>query len=228
VLVGRLGQRVAYASLVVFDDLDANGELDLIRAQRCSRGDGEGEDQGGDPSMIAEPIYAASFARLTRPSVRVSYVEGPFDRASNYYPAPKGCDAFPPGGFSIWMTGDYLDPNAGCRVGSFEQEVMLELGPAAPNADLACPQRTRDVFPRPPSDRAPSPRVLTECNEDGSLALTDPECACPNLRLMTLRGCETDYGCVTPEWDVKTPPAWYPCAMKGPSGPLSASSCSRK
>ncbi|MCC7383040.1 MAG: hypothetical protein IT384_14475 [Deltaproteobacteria bacterium] len=212
VMVGSVEARVAYGSLIVFDDLDGDGELDLERGCN-SRGDSSG------PSPRLEPIHAASFFSQNETQVRVTYVEGRFDAASLFYPHPD-CSELPPPGFSIWTVGALLDPDASCSTQRIDAEIRLD--PRAPLAlaDLTCLQSSRDVFPRPPPVRPPGSALIFECNADGALVAADPTCSCPWIRTYRLSGCYDSLDCPNPDWDLRAsvPPEW-PCPVDGDPGP---------
>src|SRR6185369_9462206 len=105
VMVGDVTARVAYGSLVVFDDRDDSGTLELAMPQRAPSGGRQGRPpQGGTTS--ADVIYGASFLTMTVPDQRVAYREGAFDAASAFYPR-AGCELPPPPGFSVLAAGGF-------------------------------------------------------------------------------------------------------------------------
>src|SRR6185436_12225977 len=185
---GTLEQRVAYGSLVLFDDVNDNERLNLTGG--CPRRR-NGEMRPPDMPMKAprEPLQAASFVTLTSAQTRIAYVEGDFDADSFFYPHPS-CAELPPRGFSTWIVGDMLDPNAGCAVKPIDEEIVLQLD-AAPGSllDLSCLASERESFPRPPPDDGVPEDVIFDCLPDGTLVTADPQCPCPNLRQYALRGC---------------------------------------
>ncbi len=206
VLIGTLEQRMAFASIIVFDDINGDGELDLSRG--CGQFGG-----GGRPR---EPIYASSFTSLRKRQTRVSYVEGPFDLDSFYYPHPK-CPQVPPEGFSIWEVDEAFAFEPDCTIHDIYHEV--ELTPVAPLElrPLTCVQRERESFPRAPRMQAPDEDDVWECTKQGGLAVSNPGCQCPEVRVFTLSGCSDDLECEKPEWDVReTPPEWWPCEPPNP------------
>ena len=206
VLIGTLEQRMAYASIVVFDDLNGDRELDL------SRGCGG----FGGSSQPREPIYASSFTDLKERQTRLAYVEGPFNLDSFYYPHPK-CSQVPPEGFSIWEVDGAFVSEEECSIHDIYHPV--ELTPATPTAlrPLSCLQRDRESFPRAPRMQPPDEDDVWECTEQGALAVANPDCHCPEVRVFTLSGCSDDLECEKPEWDVReTPPEWWPCESSRP------------
>ena len=118
VMVGDLNGRVAYGSLVVYDDRNNNGILDLRSPPRFHRHEDEGDqlptyDDGG-PGGPADLVYGASFVLMTQPDQRVSYLEGKFDDQAAFYPR-WGCpeDTFPPPSFAILSAGGFLQGDSG-------------------------------------------------------------------------------------------------------------------
>jgi len=106
VMVGDVTARVAYASLVVFDDRNGSGTLEL--AQRTFRSfTNDGSD--GLPELLdfeaPDIIYGASFVTMTAPDRRVAFREGAFDALSAFYPR-AGCEP-PPRGFSVLTAGGF-------------------------------------------------------------------------------------------------------------------------
>jgi hypothetical protein len=116
-LIGDLTARIAYASVVVYDDRNGNGVLDQWRASEFPSGDtmgpgkggpGGGGSMGGEPAPVVEKpdlIYAASFVSMTQPDRRLAYREGGYDGLSFYYPR-WGCPD-PPKGFSLVGAGGF-------------------------------------------------------------------------------------------------------------------------
>lgn len=115
-LIGDLTARIAYASVVVYDDRNGNGVLDQWRATEFPSGDTMGPGKGGPgggsmggdvPAPVQKPdlIYTASFVSMTKPDQRLAYREGGYDGLSFYYPR-WGCPE-PPKGFSIVGAGGF-------------------------------------------------------------------------------------------------------------------------
>ena len=110
VMVGSVNSRVAYGSLLVYDDRDGNGTLDLHRAVRVQDqgpggGDGPGGTKGGEPTKKVDFVYGASFVSMTLPDKRIAFREGTFDATSAFYPR-AGCSD-PPIGFSVLGAGGF-------------------------------------------------------------------------------------------------------------------------
>ena len=105
VLVGGITARVAYGSLVVFDDRNLNG-LDLAFPHRSASGGRRGDGpQAVDVPDLPDIIYGASFVTMTASDQRVAYREGAFV-PSAFYPR-AGCSA-PPPGFSVLGASGFL------------------------------------------------------------------------------------------------------------------------
>lgn len=206
VLIGPLQGRVGYASIVVFDDVDQDGQLDLSRG--CGR--------FGDSGRGRETIYASSFAELTERQTRLTYVEGGFDQDSFFYPHPQ-CRSLPGEGFSIWDVDGIFESDSRCQVHGMDHEVELSPRISADLRHLSCVQRDRQTFPRPPPRNELDEELIWECTKEGALATTDPTCPCPEIRLHTLVGCYDELECETPDWDRRdTPPDWWPCELPNP------------
>lgn len=115
-LIGDITARLAYASVVVFDDRDGNDVLELWRASEwptAQSGPGNHGGQGGGMQAPPEPdkgkkadlIYAASFLSMLKPDLRLAYREGGYDPLSFYYPR-WGCPE-PPKGYSLLGAGGF-------------------------------------------------------------------------------------------------------------------------
>ena len=132
VMVGDVTSRVAYGSLVVYDDRDGNGSLDLARPGRTASGGDEG--RGDDSIDSTDVVYGASFWTMTAPDQRVAFREGAFNARSAFYPR-SGCGD-PPPQFSILAAGgfsalDGLTSAAAGRLPSQDPARCSELPPAA-------------------------------------------------------------------------------------------------
>jgi hypothetical protein len=160
-MVGDLTARVAYASAVVFDDRDGDGDLRLARPQLLPtgefRGGSAGPDEDDDPEPPPpDPILGASFVSMTRPDRRLAFREGGFVE-TGYYPR-HGCGA-PAPGFSILSAGGFSleaaiaatiagelpaqDP-ATCAEDAPDAAIEVALGDPAGAAEVACEQRALD------------------------------------------------------------------------------------
>ncbi len=237
VMVGDVTARIAYGSVVVFDDRNGNGTLDLRRGN-FNPGDG--------PPGERDVIRGASFVAMTEPDQRVVFREGAYNGATAFYPR-AGCPE-PPRGFSIAGAGGFSasealaaalqgklpeqDP-ASCTTASMETGVVT-VAPRDPGglAELACIRRVGSGFARyrrPPDTIStfgkklacvglPDLGVITGESDPGAagitqLVITGPDTdPCPTVWHYTLRGCDSDATCANPEWDLTaSPPSWWPC-----------------
>jgi hypothetical protein len=231
VMVGDVTGRVAYGSLVVFDDRDGTGTLDLARPRATTAG-----------SDSPDIIYGASFVSMTEADLRVAYREGRFDLSSAFYPR-SGC--LPPEpGFSI-LGASGFSPAAGLeaiRSGKLPSEdpsscfgtpagaltVGVAARPPAELAEVGClpPSDGGAVsYSEPPStdpdlaDRVAACVHLPASDQPGpSSSLMQLVVSgrrgdrCKGLTHYVLRGCSYDVACPRPDWDqTASPPAWWPC-----------------
>lgn len=220
VMVGEVSARVAYASLLLYDDVNGNGSLDLVeRPRRPQRHDGEGGPGSGqdrrarprewskaDPET-SDVIYAASFVTMAQPHQRLAFREGGF-AISFFYPM-LGCDP-PPQGFSVV---DVAGPvfQAVCAAAALT-EAAPRLSISAPGklASLRCQQPRGQLGVRP--DAEPNPAWPRHCANRQELVTVDPDAECPGIIQFTLKGCPGDPECRQPDWNLcGDPPAWWPC-----------------
>ena len=152
VMVGDITARIAYASVIVYDDRNGNGVLDFRHPQRQRRGGDSIGDAGGAP----DAVYGASFISMTQPDRRVAFLEGDFSalRSVAFYPR-LGC-ADPPKSFSILSAGGFsaaaaltsglagtippeADPSA-CATATLDDAILIPIPPQVPAAlsQLAC------------------------------------------------------------------------------------------
>jgi len=150
-MVGDVTGRIAYASVIVYDDRNGNGVLDLRHPQRQRRGGGDMPD---DASGSADVVFGASFVSMTLPDRRVSFLEGNFDQLRNvaFYPR-VGC-ADPPKQFSILSASGFstaaalaslvtgvlpteTDPSA-CATATMDDTIVIPLQDPAGLSQLAC------------------------------------------------------------------------------------------
>jgi hypothetical protein len=112
VMVGGITSRVAYASLIVYDDRNGNSTLDFHHPpqhQRHGQQDVTDVVDDAGPPATRDFVYGASFISMTMPDQRVAYLEGVFDPSVAFYPR-NGCDP-PPAGFSILSAGGFPPPD---------------------------------------------------------------------------------------------------------------------
>lgn len=240
-LFGDVTARVAYASLVVYDDRDHSGTLELARARRQPT-------RGFDPEEDAptnDVVYGASFLAMTEPDTRLAYREGAFIE-TGYFPR-HGCGVPLPafsiltaGGFSIAAAviatqNNMLPPEdpATCSENKPETTVVsIPLRPTAEVREVGCEQRRTDssVRYREPPEMSPDftmhsyacakiPSLTGDSSENSQIQLivaTGADETCKGLTHYTLLGCdEGKLMCDSPEWDYRaTPPDWWPCAVQ--------------
>ena len=89
VLVGDVTSRIGYASLVLYDDRDGTGTLNLSQPHPTAFGGRDGPDQQ-DQADSNDVIYGASFLTMTAPDQRVSFLQGTFNPMAAFYPR-NGC-----------------------------------------------------------------------------------------------------------------------------------------
>lgn len=240
VMVGEVTGRIAYGSLVVYDDRDDDGTLELRNHY--------GEDEL--PDTIVDTIYGASFVSMTQPDTRVAFREGDFDAAAAFYPR-VGCEA-PPVGFSILGAGGFSegaaiaailrgelpeqDP-ASCTTEDLERAVVsIPLAPPIEVQEVAClGGESRGETDYHEADREEEPVAadtrISACvglpSFDGEdlgveqlVFAGQPGDPCRGVTHFTLFGCSDDPLCDPPEFDYSNPPpAWWPCDVSHPETP---------
>ncbi|MGB8295750.1 MAG: hypothetical protein WCG85_10020 [Polyangia bacterium] len=109
VMVGDVTARVAYASLIVYDDRNGNGALDFHHPPQHRRHGQSAIAEDAGPPTTRDIVYGASFISMTLPDQRVAYREGAFNASVAFYPR-NGCDP-PPPAFSILSAGGFPKPD---------------------------------------------------------------------------------------------------------------------
>jgi hypothetical protein len=238
-LVGDVTARIAYASLVVFDDRDDNQTLDLAFPQHTASGRGRGGDFGGKQAPDSpDLVYGASFVTMTKPDRRVAYREGAFV-PSAFYPR-SGCPD-PRPGFSVVGAGGF-SPQMGLMAAlagalpaedpaacfdSAASDTVVDVASQAPAdvAEVSCDERTEDSSVRyrePPADAPDFSGRLTACAhlpmfDTGSqpsvliqlVVSGRPSDRCKGLTHYTLRGCRENVNCEVPDWDFTGAPPMW-------------------
>ncbi len=236
VMVGDLTARVAYASVVVYDDGNANGRLDLAFPNRPP-------DFGGmpntNPTTTTDVVYGGSFVAMTRPDTRAAFREGEFIQ-SGFYPR-AGCGD-PPPRFSVLSASGFSvqDAITATLAGTVPQESdLLQCAQSAPadaviqfavqsSADrdvkeLACTERSTDSTVRyrePPADAPDLTLRTSACVHYPSFGAPSDviefvvsgrsDDSCVGLTHYILVGCREGPDCGTPDWN-DAPPPWWPC-----------------
>jgi len=239
VMIGDVTARIAYASVVVYDDRDGDGTLTLGRPARLPGRDDE-DRPDDEPVSTADLVYAASFVSMTEPDSRLAFREGAFNATAAFYPR-SGCGE-PPPSFSVVSAGGFTaaaalaaqlrgelppeDP-ATCRERSTEEAVSVAYRAPAELRQVACRERRTDSSVRyrePPidapnlSDRTFACATIPDFGSgktDGMTQLVVSSRAndsCKGITHYVLRGCRNDPTCALAEWDITaTPPTWWPC-----------------
>ena len=241
-MIGDVTARVAYASLVVYDDRDHTGTLELSRPRRLPQG---GFGPGGpDDVPTSDVIYGASFVAMTEPDTRLAFREGAF-LESGFYPR-HGC-AEPLPAFSILSAGgfSFADAIAATAAGTLPSEDPATCAEAKPEdtvvrvpfrmpaevQEAGCEQRREDSsvrYRQPPDEPLDLANLTYACATIPSLGsepapdiiqllvASPPDGRCKGLSHYTLVGCDenTSLTCDEPEWDFRAnPPAWWPCPV---------------
>jgi hypothetical protein len=242
VMVGDVTARVAYASVVVYDDRDGDGTLTLGRANRLGGRDGGMPVDQQDVST-ADLVYAGSFVSMTEPDTRLAFREGAFDQAAAFYPRAGCGDPLP--SFSLVSAGGFTaqqaiaaqlngelpqeDP-ASCSETPPDTPVSLVYRAPAQLHELACEERTTDSsirYREPPADMPDLTNRTIGCAKvpdfgsgkaNGMIQLAisgRSDDSCVGLTHYVLRGCREDALCSLPDWDITaTPPTWWPCPVQ--------------
>jgi len=225
ILYGDTFSQLAYASVVVYDDVNGSGYLDPYGAAQ-------------------DVVYAVSFSSMAKPDTRIAFRHGEFDDHSAYYPR-RGCEP-PPEGYSQVSAGGFTlqqaidaqargelpmqDP-AQCRQDPLEREVVVALRSPDELDEVSCfpfayyfSSPPQDLFPGTPDLRLACTSIpdrgtgrahgrwqllMTSTGPRGFLA------GCKSIQHMVLRGCQDDPLCVVPEWDMPAPD-WWPCPADDP------------
>lgn len=168
VMVGDVTARIAYASVIIYEDSNGDGALDFRHPPRQRRRGEPISDAAGN----ADIVYGASFISMTLPDRRVAFREGAFNAAVAFYPR-AGC-ADPPVGFSILSAGGFSqttallsalagqlppeDPSL-CATATIDDTIVIPLQAPTGLSQLAC--TTNDgggvTYYQQPQTSAPSP-----------------------------------------------------------------------
>ncbi len=242
VMVGDVTARIAYGSLIVYDDRDGSGTLELRRPSRDGP-EGPPPPDGGPVVDSKDIVYGASFVSMALPDRRLAFREGGFLTAAAFYPR-AGCEP-PPPGFSLLSAGGFSldearaaailgrlpeeDP-ATCATSTLDQAVVtIALTRPADVREVACRVRRTDGSVRynePPGDASVLTGRTWACVGFPTLG-SDPvpgqqlviaagaDESCMGLTHYALKSCEEDPGCATPQWDrTASPPDWWPCQVQ--------------
>jgi hypothetical protein len=237
VLVGDLTARVGYASLVVYDDRDHSGGLELGRPNRIDSGPMMGNDL---PTNLNDVVYGASFLTMTQPDQRIAFRQGSFSAVAAFYPR-AGCGD-PPTGFSALAAGGFtaqaaidatlagmlpLEDPATCSQTTFAATtIQVPIQAPANVSEVACSERTTDSSVRyrepDPNDMPDFTNRVTACVHSPSFGPPSTtiefivsgrsDDSCVGLTHYVLKGCRESPDCAVPDWDhTAFPPSWWPC-----------------
>lgn len=234
-LVGDVTSRIAYASIIVYDDRDRSGRFELGRS-RDDLDDTQHSILGNDI------VYGASFVSMTEPDVRLVLREGEYNDRFAFYPR-VGCGV-PERGFSIAAAGGFTKEAAlaAVIVGELPKQdpatcsetptetTLVEIPLRAPREimETGCRGRQSDssveyleppVEPIDMTNRVAACAKIPDFGTGENAGITQlilssrSEERCKNVLHFVLKGCEDDLKCAQPEWDfTANPPAWWPCA----------------
>ena len=174
VLVGDVTARVGYASVVVYDDLDDSGRLELARPNRLGvPEDGPGSE--GGITMLHDRILGASFVSMTRPDQRVGYREGAFDAAAAFYPR-AGCGD-PPVSFSVLAASGFSSADA--LADALAGKLPMETDPS--QCVQAPPEQAPITVALQPPTQPLAEVACTEHNADSSVRYREPPTDAPDF-----------------------------------------------
>ncbi|MBL9020070.1 MAG: hypothetical protein JNL83_38145 [Myxococcales bacterium] len=240
-MVGDVTARVAYASLVIYDDRDETGTLELGRARRFPQG---GFDPGPDVVPTRDVIYGASFVAMTEPDTRLAFREGDY-LESGFYPR-RGCGV-PLPAFSVLSAGGFSfaqaiaataagmlpsqDPATCAEAKPEDTVVRIPFRVPAEVQEVGCDQRREDStvrYRQPPDEPLDLANLTYACAKIPAfggetppdliqlLVASPADDRCKGLTHYTLFGCDESENltCDVPEWDFRAnPPAWWPCPV---------------
>jgi len=251
-LVGDVSARVAYASIIAFDDRDDSGTLEVF--------DVDHEDPElylfGDPVPTgADVVLGASFVSMAQPDQRIAFREGAFVQ-TGFYPR-AGCPE-PPPFFSVLGAGgfSFADAVAASLAGELPQEdpatcATTSIADAVVGVSIADPTaasqtrcrgtgggtRYHEAAPeleaialdsltwacaKLPSFTPPDPNDVV-ANQWQLVIASPADDPCINTFHIVLHGCDYDPMCGEPEWDwLAVPPNWWPCPRARLNNPREA------
>jgi len=236
VLVGDVTSRVAYASLVLYDDVDGDGTLTLSIPHRTASAARDGDVRIDDTTDSRDIVHGASFVTMTKPDRRVAYLEGTFNPNAAFYPR-SGCPA-PMERFSVVGAGGFdaataaaatlagmlppEDPASCFQARPADGPITITVDDSPDVQEVACTERTTDSsirYRRPPVDSPDLAGRTTACahlpsfDTNGQTSSIEqfvvsgrPNDRCKGLTHYTLRGCFEDVNCAIPDWDFTASP----------------------
>jgi hypothetical protein len=234
-MVGDLTARVAYGSVILFDDKNGDGTLTLGRPNRPVDAN---RPPDTTPVESNDLVYGASFISMTQPDQRVAFRQGAFIQSA-FYPR-AGCSD-PPTGFSVLGAGGFTaadaitatlagtlpreDPATCTSTPADATQITLALQPASALSELRCTERALDSSVRyrePDIDPPDLTNRVGACVHSPSFGAPSDvieyvisgrsDDSCVGLTHYVLRGCTESPTCGSPDWDHSlSPPPWWPC-----------------
>jgi hypothetical protein len=191
-LMSGSGGRLGYAELVLFEDGNGNGGVDLVAA---------------DATGSVDVVVASAPPGAAGEHVWIIFAEGKLPRDWSAF-AAYGC-VEPPPGYSVVRIAIGAEPV--CWVGEpASVTIPVRFDDSDAVRELICePCGATKTYPAQP----PPPDASVFCRGRDALEfVTDPAAYCPRVQTYELLGCDGELVCVEPHWDLsESPPAWWPC-----------------
>jgi hypothetical protein len=201
VLSGQGSSLLGLGALVVYDDGNQNGALDLVAPEATGS---------------ADTILAASLSGDGKHTTFVLYREGAL---SSLWKLFETFDCPEPGqGFSVLTMVEHSAAERECTVepaGAARIDVFFDDSRRV--RELICePPPTVSTFPVQPP---PAAREITCHFHDRLEFVIDPGSYCQHEQAYDLSGCDQVVGCTQPDWDLTgEPPDWWPCTGASDGG----------
>ncbi len=239
VLVGQPQGRVGYASVVIYDDRNHNGALDIHWSWRnFAYGDDFGEapdDSKGPGNKSAGKQEEAKEPDRKEPELDPDDPLG-FKTPDEVYGAsfvsmfkPNTRVAFREGDFGPQLELFY--PTVGCEAPAAGFSIIAAsglptkstcvasaLGDEILDIPLQATQTLAHVACRPSEDRYYDTERKADlelpwaCLSDNHLVVANPPGPCKGVTEFLLKGCHQSAECEEPDWDeTEKPPKWWPC-----------------
>ena len=205
-MVGSPNGRIAYATVVLFDDRNGNELLDL----EYSAGDGMGDR--GARWEVEEPdlVLSASFVTMASSHVRLVFREGAYIGNSTFFPLVN-CAA-PPMGFGVARVEGPLGHTTCTYQPVAEAVIELRAQPPHFAASTACVGHGPWYSPATQDDKPKSISAVYCLSANELLEASGLWNLCKGLTHYQLRGCLNDKACEDPAWEYPhSVPTWWPC-----------------
>ncbi|MBW1873336.1 MAG: hypothetical protein JRJ19_14795, partial [Deltaproteobacteria bacterium] len=202
VLSGDPTALLGYGILVVYEDGNENNELDLVSFPE---------------KVSADTILASGIPTGVEKAIYVVYREGALSPLWKMF-SIFGCGE-PDQGFSV--VDLVADANGvSCLVHpAQEAKISVLFEDSEGMRQLICePYLDNDNYP-PTDDPLPTDQEIY-CHYSDSLEyLKDLESYCRVSQVYELAGCDNNFGCEVPDWDLRaSPPDWWPCTGESDNG----------